>query len=67
MCFTFKSLLLGLKYQDFSWEFAKPSQEDNYHCLPCIFLQFLVLENGTRVSKILQVFSKQVNTIVIFV
>ncbi|XP_022160586.1 FERM domain-containing protein 8 [Myzus persicae] len=53
------SLLLGLKYQDFSWEFAKPSQEDNDHCLPCIFLQFLVLENGTRVSKILQVFSKQ--------
>jgi len=54
---------LGLKYQDFSWEFAKPSQEDNDHCLPCIFLQFLVLENGTRVSKILQVFSKQVNIV----
>jgi len=55
---------LGLKYQDFSWEFAKPSQEDNDHCLPCIFLQFLVLENGTRVSKILQVFSKQVNIVI---
>ncbi|XP_050531247.1 putative FERM domain-containing protein FRMD8P1 [Daktulosphaira vitifoliae] len=52
-------LLLGLKYQDFSWEFAKPSQENNEHCLPCIFLQFLILENGARVSKILQVFSKQ--------
>ncbi|VVC36930.1 Hypothetical protein CINCED_3A016635 [Cinara cedri] len=52
-------LLLGLKYQDFSWEFAKPSQENIDNCLPCIFLQFLVLENGTRVSKILQVFTKQ--------
>lgn len=52
-------LLLGLKYEDMSWDFAKPSQEDNPDCLPCLFLQFRVLENGTRVSKILQVFSKQ--------
>lgn len=52
-------LLLGLKYDDMSWDFAKPSQEDNPDCLPCLFLQFRVLENGTRVSKILQVFSKQ--------
>ncbi|XP_050437980.1 putative FERM domain-containing protein FRMD8P1 isoform X2 [Adelges cooleyi] len=56
---TENCLLLGLKYQDFSWEFAKPSEGKNSHCLPCIFLQFLVLENGTRVSKIVQVFSKQ--------
>nr|CAD7416278.1 unnamed protein product [Timema poppensis] len=42
-----------------SWDFAKPSQEDNLECLPCIFIQFMVLENGARVSKILQVFSKQ--------
>ncbi|XP_022186630.1 putative FERM domain-containing protein FRMD8P1 isoform X2 [Nilaparvata lugens] len=52
-------LLLGLKYEDMSWDFAKPSQEDNPDCLPCLFLQFRVLENGTRVFKILQVFSKQ--------
>lgn len=52
-------LLLGLKYEELSWDFAKPSQEDNPDCLPCLFLQFRVLENGTRVSKILQVFSKQ--------
>ncbi|XP_021914561.1 FERM domain-containing protein 8 isoform X3 [Zootermopsis nevadensis] len=53
------TLLLGLKYEELSWDFAKPSQENNPDCLPCLFLQFMVLENGTRVSKILQVFSKQ--------
>ncbi|KAL0269098.1 UNVERIFIED_CONTAM: hypothetical protein PYX00_006933 [Menopon gallinae] len=53
------TLLLGLKYEDMSWDYAKPSQEDNPDCLPCLFIQFMVLENGTRVSKILQVFSKQ--------
>uniref|UniRef100_A0A1S4MXK8 FERM domain-containing protein 8 n=1 Tax=Pediculus humanus subsp. corporis TaxID=121224 RepID=A0A1S4MXK8_PEDHC len=53
------TLLLGLKYKDMSWDYAKPSQENNPDCLPCLFIQFIVLENGTRVSKILQVFSKQ--------
>lgn len=53
------TLLVGLKYEELSWDFAKPSQEDNPDCLPCLFLQFMVLENGTRVSKILQVFSRQ--------
>ncbi|XP_024081210.1 FERM domain-containing protein 8 isoform X2 [Cimex lectularius] len=53
------TLLVGLKYEEFSWDFAKPSQEENPDCLPCLFLQFRVVENGTRVSKILQIFSKQ--------
>ncbi|XP_011303465.1 FERM domain-containing protein 8 [Fopius arisanus] len=53
------SLLLGLKYSNLSWEMAKPSDENNLDCLPCLFLQFPVRENGTRVYKILQVFSKQ--------
>ncbi|KAK3909336.1 FERM domain-containing protein 8 [Frankliniella fusca] len=54
-------VLLGLKFEELSWEFAKPSpsQENNSNCLPCLFLQFMVVENGARVSKILQVFSKQ--------
>lgn len=52
--------LLGLKFEDLSWDFAKPSQEDNPDCLPCIFIQFRVVENGMRVTKILQIFSKQV-------
>lgn len=42
-----------------SWEFARPSREDDPNCLPCLFLQFMVVENGARVSKILQVFSRQ--------
>ncbi|XP_032674620.1 putative FERM domain-containing protein FRMD8P1 [Odontomachus brunneus] len=53
------SLLLGLKYSELSWEMAKPSDENNLDCLPCLFLQFPVRENGARVYKILQVFSKQ--------
>lgn len=38
---------------------AKPSDENNPDCLPCLFLQFPVRENGARVYKILQVFSRQ--------
>ncbi|XP_014610462.1 PREDICTED: FERM domain-containing protein 8 [Polistes canadensis] len=53
------SLLLGLKYSELSWEMAKPSNERNPDCLPCLFLQFPVRENGARVYKILQVFSRQ--------
>lgn len=56
-----QSLLLGLKYCELSWEMAKPSDERNPDCLPCLFLQFPVRENGARVYKILQVFSKQVS------
>ncbi|XP_078033986.1 FERM domain-containing protein 8 Bili isoform X1 [Augochlora pura] len=53
------SLLLGLRYSELSWEMAKPSDEGNLDCLPCLFLQFPVRENGARVYKILQVFSRQ--------
>ncbi|KAF4518167.1 hypothetical protein B566_EDAN007858 [Ephemera danica] len=53
------TVLLGLRYEEMSWEYARPSQEDSPDCLPCLFIQFMVLENGARVSKVLQVFSKQ--------
>lgn len=52
-------MLLGLKFEELSWDYAKPSQENNEDCLPCLFIQFCVIENGRRVSKILQVFSRQ--------
>lgn len=55
----FQTLLLGLRYEELSWDYAKPSKEDDPNCLSCLFLQFNVLENGARVSKILQIFSKQ--------
>ena len=35
------------------------TQENNEDCLPCLFIQFCVIENGRRVSKILQIFSRQ--------
>ena len=53
--FVFKVVLLGLKFEELSWDYAKPSQENNEDCLPCLFIQFCVIENGRRVSKILQV------------
>jgi hypothetical protein len=52
-------VLLGLKHEELSWDYAKPSQENNDDCLPCLFIQFCVIENGRRVSKILQIFSRQ--------
>ena len=45
--------------QELSCDYAKPSQENNEDCLPCLFIQFCVIENGRRVSKILQIFSRQ--------
>ncbi|XP_049878145.1 FERM domain-containing protein 8 [Pectinophora gossypiella] len=55
---TESTVLLGLLYEELSWDIGLPS-DDNEDCLPCLFLQFMVVENGLRVSKILQVFSKQ--------
>lgn len=54
-----KQMVLGLRYEEFSWDCSKPCREDNPDSLPCLFVQFMVVENGARVSKILQVFSRQ--------
>ena len=53
-------MLLGLSYDELAWDFARPCQESIRDCMPCIFLQFQAVEYGMRVSKVLQVFSKQV-------
>lgn len=53
------TVLLSLRYDELSWDYARPSNERNLHCLPCLFLQFAVVENGRRFSKLLQIFSKQ--------
>ncbi|XP_031634158.1 FERM domain-containing protein 8 [Contarinia nasturtii] len=53
------NLLLGLKYDELSWDLAKPSATDDPDCLPCIFIQFDAVENGMHTSKMMQVFSKQ--------
>ncbi|TDG38387.1 hypothetical protein AWZ03_015191 [Drosophila navojoa] len=57
-CFE-NTLLLGLRYEDLSWDYAKPSATDDLECLTCIFLQFDAIENGVQISKLVQVFSKQ--------
>uniref|UniRef100_A0A182J508 FERM domain-containing protein 8 n=1 Tax=Anopheles atroparvus TaxID=41427 RepID=A0A182J508_ANOAO len=53
------TLLLGLKYEEFSWEYAKPSNANDPECLPCIFLQFGAVENGIAATKLMQIFSRQ--------
>ena len=55
-----QTVLLSLRYDELSWDFARPSNERIATCLPCLFLQFAVVENGRRYSKLLQIFSKQV-------
>ncbi|XP_075147175.1 FERM domain-containing protein 8 Bili [Haematobia irritans] len=57
------TLLIGLRYEDLSWDYAKPSAADDPQCLTCIFLQFEVMENGIQISKLMQIFSKQASMI----
>ena len=52
---------MGLRYDDVTWEYAEPTDRANPNCIPCIFLQFKMTEHRERVSKVLQVFSRQVN------
>lgn len=59
LSFLLQTILLGVRFEEFSWEYARPSKEEEPDCLPCLFVQFMVVENGARVSKILQVFSRQ--------
>lgn len=61
--FSWQTILLSLKYDEMSWDFARPSNDRSEDCLPCLFLQFAVVENGRRYSKVLQVFSKQVSPV----
>lgn len=56
--FKFQTVLLALRFEEFNWEYAKPSN-GNANCLPCLFILFMIVENGARVSKILQIFSRQ--------
>lgn len=55
-----QTVLLGLLYEELAWDIGLPS-DDNEDCLPCLFLQFMVVENGLRVSKILQVIIENIS------
>ena len=55
-----QKFLLYLRYQDVSWEYAEPQDKDNPDCMPCLFLQFAARENGEEVTKLLQIFSREV-------
>lgn len=54
--------MLGLRYEELSWDYGQPSIEDP-ECLPCIFLEFDAVENGINVTKLIQIFTKQADMI----
>ena len=58
--FYHQLFLLGLLYEDMSWEYAEPCNKSNKNCIPCLFMQFQEKEQGECVSKILQIFSREV-------
>ncbi|XP_011675388.1 FERM domain-containing protein 8 isoform X3 [Strongylocentrotus purpuratus] len=53
-----QELLLGLKYDELSWEFTEPARKE-VDCLPCLWLEFDNRERGKWRSKVLQIFSRQ--------
>ncbi|XP_062535037.1 FERM domain-containing protein 8-like [Armigeres subalbatus] len=53
------TLLLGLKYEELSWDYAKPSNVSDPECMQCIFLQFAAVENGIAATKLMQIFTRQ--------
>ncbi len=57
-----QKFLLFLRYEELSWEYAEPQDKDNPDCMPCLFLQFPAEENGDDVTKLLQIFSREVGS-----
>ncbi|KAJ6638743.1 FERM domain-containing protein 8 [Pseudolycoriella hygida] len=53
------TLILGLRYEELSWDYGKPSVSDDPECLSCIFIQFDAVENGIAITKLMQIFSRQ--------
>lgn len=51
--------LVGVLFSDISWTYAVPS-EDKKENLPCLFIKFRCEEKSDVVTKIFQIFSKQV-------
>ncbi|XP_033095327.1 FERM domain-containing protein 8-like isoform X2 [Anneissia japonica] len=53
-----QELLLGLLYDDLSWEYTERDQNGEAS-VPCLWLEFDAMESGKKVSKLLRIFSKQ--------
>ena len=59
--FSPQLFLIGLPFQKLSWEYGEPADKNNPDCMPCLFLSYPAEEGGQKVTKMLQVFSKEVN------
>ncbi|XP_071961998.1 FERM domain-containing protein 8-like isoform X5 [Antedon mediterranea] len=53
-----QELLLGLLYDDLSWEYTDQNPNDE-KSLPCLWLEFDATEGSKKVSKLLRIYSKQ--------
>lgn len=52
-------MLLGLRFNELSWDHSYPEEEGDSHIL---WLEFDGEEDGTPVNKLLKIYSKQVKT-----
>lgn len=43
--------MLGLKYEDISWDFGKPSVMDDPECMPCVFLQVIIIHGDVETEN----------------
>ncbi|XP_072031868.1 putative FERM domain-containing protein FRMD8P1 [Amphiura filiformis] len=53
-----QELLLGLMYDELSWEYTEP-EKNSETCLSCLWLQFDMDQGRRKISHVLQIFSKQ--------
>ena len=58
---TFKVILLGLSYDEFSWDYSHtPNSESDPECFDTFWLEFDSEEGDSTAITQLQIFSKQV-------
>lgn len=55
MSFVPQHVLLGLRFQELSWDHTSPEEEE-----PVLWLEFDGDSDGTPVNKLLRIYSKQV-------
>lgn len=53
-------MLLGLRFNELSWDHSYPEEEGDSHIL---WLEFDGEEDGTPVNKLLKIYSKQVRKV----
>jgi len=55
-------VILAVPYEELSWNLDTNEDEDDL--IPCLLVQFLCKEDGSDITKVLQIYSRQVLTCV---